>query len=79
MISALATVVTRRVFPCDHPSRSTQPASRLPHHRKAVPAAAAVDPSMRLSPPVLFRQQDALLALLTEIARRRLDDAGVDQ
>jgi hypothetical protein len=79
MISALATVVTRCVFPRAHPSRSTQPGSRLPHHSEPAPVATAVDPSTRLSPPVLFRQQDALLALLTEIARRRLDDAGGGQ
>jgi hypothetical protein len=79
MISALASVVTRCVFPRDHSPRSPQPGSRLPHQRRAAPAAAAVDPRTRLSPPILFRQQDELLALLTEIARRRLDDAGADR
>jgi hypothetical protein len=76
MISALATVLTRCVFPSDHPPRSTQPGSRVPHQRGPAPAAAAVDPSTRVPPPVLFRQQEALLALLSEIARRHLDGSG---
>ena len=79
MISALTTVVMRCIFPSDHSPRSIQPGSRLPHQRKAAPGAVAVAPTTRLSPPVLLRQQDAVLALLTQIARRRLDDAGVDQ
>ena len=75
MISSLATVVTRCVFPHERPARSTQPGSHLPYQRESAPAVA-VAPSTRPAPPILFRQQDALLALLTEIARRRLEGSG---